>query len=358
MYFLFSSPSRAGKFHQISQIAAARKEKRELERNSRSAKSHEKINARIGRLTKELEEKSKEAISMQRQLESVNERLRYFEKRFQQVASATGLTNPDAIINKFTLKEEIKVELTSEIKQKNSELNELAYELKQAQQELEAAKGMFQESTWKDVDILTKVVHDSQANASHHQTECDRLDERLAYYKEGMLALLSMLPEELLGSEALLAGMEGADLSHERTMQLLQALGDKLLGLSDMVTEGELLRVQRQRDQEDAKRAQDAANQARLAQEIAEKLKMSSMMRRTTAKAHAAYQPDLTGGGGGDGSDPEDLADDLDDEDGQEEDDGEEDQQQQQDSQQMRRTQQREALPAYGSGGGYQAQSY
>ena len=63
---------------------------------------------------------------MGQQLESVNERLRYFERRFQQIASATGLTNPDAIINKFALKEEIKNELKAEIKTKQSQIKQLS----------------------------------------------------------------------------------------------------------------------------------------------------------------------------------------------------------------------------------------
>jgi alpha-tubulin suppressor-like RCC1 family protein len=338
------------KFHQISQIAQQRKEKRELERNSRSKKSHEKINARIGRLSKELEEKSKEAISMQRQLDSVNERLRYFEKRFQQVASATGLTNPDAIINKFSLKEEIKQELNTEIKQKNSELNELSYELKTHQSELELARSQFQESKWKDVDVLYKVVHDSQANATHHQNECDRLDERLAYYREGMLALLSMLPEELMAGQdgSILSSMEGADMSHDRTMNLIQVLGDKLLGLSDMVTEGEMMRVQRQRDAEDQKRQQEAQNQARLAQEIAEKLKMSSMMRRNTTKTAAHYA------GLEEASGPSDGEDELDDEEAGGGSGGDDGVSGDEDQEQLQRTQPRGAMPAYGGDSQYE----
>ena len=345
------------KFHQISQIAQARKEKRDMERNSRSKKSHEKINARIGRLTKELEEKSKEAISMQRQLESVNERLRYFEKRFQQVASATGLTNPDAIINKFGLKEEIRQELNAEIKQKTMELNELAQELKAQQQELDLAKSQFQESKWKDVDILTKVVHDSQANATHHQNECDRLDERLAYYKEGMLALLSMLPNELMGMDgSMLAAMEGADMSHEKTMNLIQILGDKLLGLSEMVNEGEMMRLQRQRDIEDEKRMQEQQNQLRIQQEIADKLKMSSMMRRTATKSAYGYeQGDCNGDRYGESEelDEDGEGEEFDGEDGEEYSQSEDGQG---NEEEFHRTQQRGNLPVYGEQ--YQMSNY
>jgi hypothetical protein len=62
---------------------------------------------------------------MQQSLESVNERLRYFEKRFQQISSATGLSDPDAIINKFTLKEEIKRQLKEEIAKKEQKMKEV-----------------------------------------------------------------------------------------------------------------------------------------------------------------------------------------------------------------------------------------
>jgi hypothetical protein len=246
----------------------------------------------------------------------VNERLRYFEKRFQQISSATGLTNPDAIITKFSLKEEIKAELNVEIGQKNLALQELTAQLHHEQAALHTAKQNFSFVQWKDVDVLYKVVHDSQANASHHQAECDRMDERLAFYKEGMLALLSMLPPELQGSvdpvtgapnNNILSALEGSDLSHEQVLQLLAVLGDRLLGLSDAVTEGEMRRVQRQRDAEEHKRLQDAQNQARLAQEIAEKLKMSSMMRRAGNGAAAGGATGAAFGHGARGADQHDV---------------------------------------------------
>src|SRR5207253_1484117 len=99
------------KFHALSDLASQRRQKRESDKSSRSRRTHEKLSQRIQKLTEEMEEKALESMSMSNQLESVNERLRYFEKRFQQIASATGLTNPDAIINKFALKEEIRSEL-------------------------------------------------------------------------------------------------------------------------------------------------------------------------------------------------------------------------------------------------------
>jgi hypothetical protein len=220
------------------------------------------------------------------------------------------------------------------------------------------ARSEFQESKWKDVDVLYKLVHDSQANATHHANECERLDERLAYYKEGMLALLSMLPVELLNSSPssqdgaqLLAELEGADIGQERTMQLVQVLGDKLLGLAELVADGDLHRVQRAREQEDQLRQQEALSQAKLAQEIAEKLKMSSIMRRSAGGSAAPSKSADNEEGTTSADEQQQLQqdDEEEDEEGEEEEGGDEEQQQQeaQGGGDMQRTQPRQAIPAY-----------
>jgi len=282
------------KFQQISAVAHARKEKREAEKSSRSKASQDKIAARVAKLTKELESRGVEAISMAAQLESVNERLRYFEKRFQQIASATGLTNPDGIINKFTLKEEIKEELSDEIRMKSKRLAEKTEELAREQEQLARTKAEFAESKWKDVDALVNAVHDAAANATHHQSEADRLDERLAFYREGMLSLLNILPPQLLASEShggLLSALEGGDLSNEATADLVSLLLDKLRDLQLLVGEGDERRRQREKVEEERRRKQEEQNQARIAQDVAETLKMTTMMKRKSAQNQSNAQP-------------------------------------------------------------------
>ena len=107
-----------GKFHSISNVARDRHARRRAVKERRTKKRRARIQSRIEKLDSEMEGKSKEAAALAEQLESVNERLRYFEKRFQQIVSATGLSKPEAIINKFDLKEEIRNELSSEIEAK------------------------------------------------------------------------------------------------------------------------------------------------------------------------------------------------------------------------------------------------
>jgi hypothetical protein len=82
------------KIRSISATARARQLVRDEEKNQRSRKFHEKIATRVDKLNHEMDAKTAEAKDMAIGLESVNERLRYFEKRFQLIASATGLTNP------------------------------------------------------------------------------------------------------------------------------------------------------------------------------------------------------------------------------------------------------------------------
>lgn len=152
-----------GKFQSISNVARQRREKREQEKDMRSFKVREKIAGRILKLNNEMDEKNREANAMAQQLESVNERLRYFEKRFQQIASATGLTNPDAIINKFALKEEIKLELNMEIENKKQAMKELQVFHERLVGDLSDSKETFVNSKWKDVDDLQARLAESDA---------------------------------------------------------------------------------------------------------------------------------------------------------------------------------------------------
>mmetsp|Transcript_2410 Transcript_2410/g.4500 ORF Transcript_2410/g.4500 Transcript_2410/m.4500 type:complete len:1051 (+) Transcript_2410:95-3247(+) len=227
------------KFKSISTVARQRREKREMEKEARAQKVQEKIAARVLKLNNEMEEKNKEAFAMAQQLESVNERLRYFEKRFQQIASATGLTNPDAIINKFALKEEIKVELETERNTKKSQIQELKQYESALLADLTSAKDQFIQSQWKDVDaIQTRLTH-SEANLQRYTKQAEGLEQMLAYFYEGLLALDSAIPGDLTGQAGQVSYEGREQYSHDKVRETLGGLQDKLVVLVDAVNRGE-----------------------------------------------------------------------------------------------------------------------
>jgi hypothetical protein len=54
--------------------------------------------------------------------------MKFYEDRFQRISSATGMDNPEAIINKFFLKDVVKADLEAEIDAKNKRLEALKVE--------------------------------------------------------------------------------------------------------------------------------------------------------------------------------------------------------------------------------------
>jgi hypothetical protein len=185
------------KFAAVSNIAEDRRLKHERERADREAKVQQRYSARIDRLNRDMLGKEKEAIAMQQSLESVNERLRYFEKRFQQIVSATGLTNPDAIINKFNLKEEIRKELTKEQDKKQEIIRDLVQEFTDKTRFCEELKEQFTLSKWKHVDSLEETRRANEARSLKLKKEGVRLVRRVAYFQEGLLSLFKTLPPAL-----------------------------------------------------------------------------------------------------------------------------------------------------------------
>jgi hypothetical protein len=226
-----------GKFQSISAVSRHRRERREQMKQLRTHKAREKIEQRITKLEQEMEETNNEAQDKSQQLDSVNERLRYFENRFQQIASATGLTNPEAIINKFALKEEIMTELNQEISSKKQTLEELKAELERLQADKKDFEASFQNSNWKDVHELQTDLSVLDARAQQKQKEASRLEELLASFQEGLLNLANGIPDEF--GQALGHSTTAGSFDGEAIRGCLDELSPRLDGLLAAVTEAE-----------------------------------------------------------------------------------------------------------------------
>lgn len=284
------------KFHSISSLAHERKEKRDAEKDEKNQKFKNKISARIDRLTDEMEEKNKEAMTMTQQLESVNERLRYFEKRFQQVASATGLTDPDDIINKFSLKEEIKHDLNIEIQEKQQIIQKLKKEASDLQHQLSSLRINYVESKWKDIDSIEEIVNKSKAKAAMNKLEMDRALQRIAYFKEGIVTLMSMLPAHIVGNEDdWNFSKDSLEKNPELVLDLLCVLSDKISLVVQQVDTVERERKMRENEILMVRKEREQANANRAALDAAEKMRLASLMntnKRPSSHNQRAMQDD------------------------------------------------------------------
>lgn len=113
------------RFQSIASVTAKRAQKHDELVSQRTSSMQRKTAARLERLREDAEHIEAEGAQLTAQLEKVNDKLRYYQKRFQQISSATGLSTPDAIINKFFLKEEIKTQLLAEIAGKEAAHSQL-----------------------------------------------------------------------------------------------------------------------------------------------------------------------------------------------------------------------------------------
>lgn len=179
-----------GKFHSISVVTRQRNASRRNAKEAQQKKVQAQIAGRMSKLDQEMTNKSGEAATLAEQLESVNERLRYFEKRFQQIVSATGLTNPDAIINKFALKEEIKKELNSEISTKQKKIQDLTLEQAALSKIEQDFKQNFFVNKWRHVDGLQEGYRKEHALTEKNARNYDSVNQKLACFQEGLVSLV------------------------------------------------------------------------------------------------------------------------------------------------------------------------
>merc|ERR1711966_177721 len=119
---------RLQQFESILGIVRSQNEKREKAKHVRQEKNRSKIAQRIEKLSQEAEEAEKEAGGLTARLTSFDLKLRHFEDSFQKITAAPGLTNPDAIVNKFFFKTDIQEQLETVIEDKEQAIEKLKAE--------------------------------------------------------------------------------------------------------------------------------------------------------------------------------------------------------------------------------------
>ena len=273
--------SQIQQFKHVSAIALQRRKKREQEKIDHDMKLNEKIENKINKLYSDINVKYSESQHMVSQLNSVNERLRYFEKRFSQIVSVTGLTDPNEIINKFQLKNTIQNELQHEISNKKTQIQLQQHILDELTNECNVLKNNFIEYKWCDIDTTQDQLYSVQSKYDKSTVQYHSIQQRLALVKESIVTLISILPIELFKSDTMTAEQNAQQLiqqitqqSTDHTIDIVQLFHDKLIELNRIVQAGEVLRLEHERVAAEKKHEKELALQQRVAADLAEKMKI------------------------------------------------------------------------------------
>lgn len=176
-------------FESILTIIRKQNDKREAAKQERTEKNRVKIAQRIEKLEAEAEAADLEAGGLTSRLTSLDLKLRHFEDSFQKIMAATGLTNPDAIVNKFFFKGEIKDQLQGEIEDKEKLIEQLHAQYNECERQLDEAKKSFKDESWRDVDVAAEGNREGEHRMTKSKKEADQATQWLALLQEGLSTL-------------------------------------------------------------------------------------------------------------------------------------------------------------------------
>lgn len=243
-------------FESILGIVRSQSEKREKAKQVRQEKTRSKIATRIDKLQQEAEAADKEAGGLTARLTSLDLKLRHFEDSFQKITAATGLTNPDAIVNKFFFKGEIKEQLEAEIEDKQAQIEQLKTDEKELKQTLTEAKAGFKHDSWRDIDILSENNREKDFTANMTQGDVNRATERLNFAQEGLASLISMLNATMHKPEDTPIGEDGELWTEEQTRMVFE----KVNAAVDVLMEVEREREVRMTEEETQRKEEEKQN--------------------------------------------------------------------------------------------------
>jgi alpha-tubulin suppressor-like RCC1 family protein len=176
-------------FEDIIHVIRTQNSKRERQRESQAVKVRAKVDARLKKLHEEAQNAEGRSQELGAQLMALDLKLRHYEDSFTKIAAATGLSDPDAIVNKYFFKGEIKEQLQQEIVEKEHQREELERLSETLSQQLDAARANHKDETWREVDTAAENYRSSEHHYTKAQAQAEKLAQRLAFVQEGILAL-------------------------------------------------------------------------------------------------------------------------------------------------------------------------
>lgn len=197
-------------FEDIIRVIKTQNNKREKQREAQAEKVRSKVDARLKKLHEEASSSEARSQELGAQLMALDLKLRHYEDSFTKIAAATGLSDPDAIVNKYFFKGEIKEQLQGEIVEKERQREELERLNEQLAAELAAARESHKEETWREVDEATEHFRSREHNYGNAQDNAAKVAQRLAFVQEGIVALARSIASATMSMSSHDGGLDAA----------------------------------------------------------------------------------------------------------------------------------------------------
>jgi len=173
-------------FNSILSLVKEQNDKREKIKIERKAKATSAIAVRIEQLTTEVELAKTQSETLATRLHSLDLKLRHFENCFGKLTSATGLSNPDEIINKFYLKSEIQEQLKKEYETKSKHFNELKQKEEELMMKITTLNSEKKEEKWKTIELQHEIHREIQIQKSKDLDQFEKLITKCVFIQEGI----------------------------------------------------------------------------------------------------------------------------------------------------------------------------
>lgn len=188
--------------------------------------------------------------------EALEEKIDYYDERFQKIQQATGLSDPEKIVNKYFVNQEIDRDQTAHYEAKKEELEKLMTEQQALSAELTQLSTTGTDHTWREVDQLQEQLHSATARLQQKKADADRLSTSITQLNEWMHTIMNRIDDNLCKYE-LNAEQRKRPRADASPADLMQGVQDKLQVLKSLITDlengtGKFTRREISSDEDDA----------------------------------------------------------------------------------------------------------
>eukprot|EP00743_Colponemidia_sp_Colp-15_P004531 GILK01004885.1.p1 GENE.GILK01004885.1~~GILK01004885.1.p1 ORF type:complete len:1295 (-),score=295.34 GILK01004885.1:364-3981(-) len=171
-----------------------------------------------------------------KELESYNEKLQFFEERFDQITAVTGMTDHEQIIDKFFNKEKVREDLDRNINDAKKRLNALENEKKGLESRLRSMNGVPVESRWKEMDAVQQRIDQAKSRVARIKQNYLKAYNTQVAAEGGLVNLMNKLNFTQIEYPGSSTSDLALPIQPTVTMDNLKLLGEKLAFLYAVVT--------------------------------------------------------------------------------------------------------------------------
>jgi hypothetical protein len=143
------------------------------------------------------ESQQQEAAEVGAELEGWQGKVDYYEKRYHKITSATGLTQPEDIVNKFYFNDDITADLNKEIAERKTHIVAMEQERDDGLEELSSHKEKFVASKWKDVEQVQGIFEVKDKRSRRDKFNLASLLKNVATVFEGLMSLSANIEDSV-----------------------------------------------------------------------------------------------------------------------------------------------------------------